>query len=110
MRRSMVFAAQGLVTLLPLLLVVAAIDPFRDRAFDSWLVDGMSLQRSSATPLERLFAGQHQIEHAAGALSLALLALVSASPPRCKGPTKRTGVCLRRAGASCGGGRHGWGR
>lgn len=75
MRRSMIFAAQGLVTLLPLLLVVAAIDPFRDRGFDDWLADGMNLRPSSATPLERIFAGEHQVEHTAGVLGLALLAL-----------------------------------
>jgi membrane protein len=64
-----------LVTLLPLLLVVAAIDPFRERGFADWLADGMDLSSHSATPLERLFAGQHQVESTTGALSLALLAL-----------------------------------
>ncbi|WP_084729808.1 YhjD/YihY/BrkB family envelope integrity protein [Streptacidiphilus neutrinimicus] len=75
MRRSMIFAAQGLVTLLPLLLVVAAVDPFRQRGFSDWLVDGMDLSTRSATPLEQLFAGQHDVESATGALGLALLAL-----------------------------------
>jgi membrane protein len=73
--RSMGFAAQGLVTLLPLLIVVAAIDPFRERAFSDWIADGMSLPPHSATPLERLFAGQREVETATSALSLALLAL-----------------------------------
>jgi len=40
MRRSMGFAAQGLVTLLPLLIVVAAIDPFREREFSDWVAEG----------------------------------------------------------------------
>ncbi|WP_236654383.1 YhjD/YihY/BrkB family envelope integrity protein [Streptacidiphilus anmyonensis] len=75
MRRSMIFAAQGLVTLLPLLLVVAAIDPFRERGFSDWLADGMDLSAHSATPLEQLFAGQHQVATTTGALGLALLAL-----------------------------------
>lgn len=79
MRRSMSFSAQGLVTLMPLLLVVAAIDPFRDRGFDDWVADGMNLSPGYATPLELIFAGQHQVAHTSSALSLALLALFGIS-------------------------------
>lgn len=74
MRRSMAFATQGLVTLIPLLIVVAAIDPFPGRGFGEWVADGMGLPAGSADPVMRLFTTQHQVAKGAGALSLALLA------------------------------------
>ena len=74
MRRSMAFATQGLVTLIPLLIVVAAIDPFPGRGFGEWVADGMDLPTGTADPVLRLFTTQHQIAKGAGALSLALLA------------------------------------
>jgi membrane protein len=48
LRRSMAFATQGLVTAAPLLIVVAAIDPFPDRGFGEWVADGMALPANSA--------------------------------------------------------------
>ena len=75
MRRSMAFATQGLVTLIPLLIVVAAIDPFPDRGFGEWVADGMALPANSAMPVLRLFTTQHEAAKGAGILSLALLAL-----------------------------------
>lgn len=74
MKRSMAFATQGLVTLVPLLIVVAAIDPFPDRGFGEWVADGMALPTHSATPVVRLFVTQHEAAKGAGILSLALLA------------------------------------
>jgi membrane protein len=74
MGRSMGFAAQGLVTLMPLLIVVAAIDPFNDRGFPEWVVDGMGLPSHTAGPVFRLFTTEHHAERAAGVLSIALLA------------------------------------
>jgi membrane protein len=75
LRRSMAFSAQGLVTLVPLLIVVAAIDPFPDRGFGEWVADGMSLPAHSAMPVVQLFATQHEAAKAAGVISLALLAV-----------------------------------
>jgi membrane protein len=75
MRRSMAFATQGLVTLVPLLIVVAAVDPFPDRGFGEWVADGMALPSNSAMPVLRLFTTQHEAAKGAGVLSLALLAL-----------------------------------
>ncbi|WP_084715005.1 YhjD/YihY/BrkB family envelope integrity protein [Streptacidiphilus rugosus] len=74
MRRSMGFATQGLITLAPLLIVVAAIDPFTENGFARWVTDGMSLPPNTAAPVYRLFATEHQAARAAGAVSLALLA------------------------------------
>lgn len=74
MKRSMAFATQGLVTLVPLLIVVAAIDPFPDRGFGEWVADGMALPTHSAVPVVRLFVTQHEAAKGAGILSLAMLA------------------------------------
>ncbi|GAA2905362.1 hypothetical protein GCM10010524_41430 [Streptomyces mexicanus] len=51
MHRSMGFATLSLVTLAPLLIVVAAVDPLRQGGFASWLVDGMGLSGRSARVL-----------------------------------------------------------
>lgn len=75
MRRSMAFATQGLVTLVPLLIAVAAIDPFPDRGFGEWVADGMALPAGTASPVIRLFTTPHQIAAGAGVISLALLAV-----------------------------------
>jgi membrane protein len=75
MRRSMAFATLGLVTLVPLLIVVAAIDPSPQQGFGQWVADGMGLPSKTAAPIERLFATRHEAAKQAGALSLALLAV-----------------------------------
>ncbi|MEU6478614.1 ribonuclease BN [Streptomyces sp. NPDC047017] len=48
MHRAMGFATLSLVTLAPLLIVVAAVDPLREGGFAAWLVDGMGLSGRSA--------------------------------------------------------------
>lgn len=79
MRRSMGFATQGLVTLAPLLIVVAAIDPFHENGFAQWVTDGMSLPPRESMPVIRLFATEREAARAGGAVSLALLALFGLS-------------------------------
>lgn len=74
MRRSMAFATLGLVTLVPLLIVVAAIDPSPEQGFGQWIADGMGLPPDTAAPVMRLFATRHEAARQAGVLSLALLA------------------------------------
>jgi membrane protein len=63
------------VTLVPLLIVVAAVDPFPDRGFGEWVVDGMSLPPHSAAPVIGLFVTQPEAAKAAGVLGLVLLAV-----------------------------------
>lgn len=75
LRRSMAFATQGLVTLIPLLIVVAAVDPFPERGFGEWVADGMALPAHTATPVVQLFTSQHQAAKGAGVVSLAMLAM-----------------------------------
>ncbi|MCW5252632.1 ribonuclease BN [Streptomyces sp. SHP 1-2] len=51
MHRAMGFATLALVTLAPLLIVVAAADPLERGGFASWLADGMGLSGRSARVL-----------------------------------------------------------
>jgi membrane protein len=74
MRRSMLFATHGLITLAPLLIVVAAIDPFQQHGFAQWVTDGMGLPPKTAAPVQQLFGAPHQAARAAGVVSLAMLA------------------------------------
>lgn len=73
-RRSMAFATLGLVTLVPLLVVVAAVDPASQQGLGQWVVDGMGLPAKTAAPVLGLFAAHHQTTRQIGALGLALLA------------------------------------
>lgn len=73
MHRSMGFAALGLVTLMPLLVVVAATDPFRHRGFAAWVADGMGLPPHSAEPVQRLFVAPHAVLTATSTFSLVAL-------------------------------------
>jgi membrane protein len=80
MHRAMGFAALGLVTLVPLLIVVAAADPLRNRGFAFWLVDGMGLPSRTAVPVERIFSTENQVLiTSTDALSLAALAVFGLS-------------------------------
>ncbi|WP_225848030.1 YhjD/YihY/BrkB family envelope integrity protein [Streptomyces sp. HPF1205] len=75
MHRSMGFAALGFVTLMPLLVVVAAATPWEHRpGFAQWVVDGMGLDQRGATSVRGLFAAPRTILSATSAWSLASLA------------------------------------
>ncbi|OKK03765.1 ribonuclease BN [Streptomyces sp. CB03234] len=56
MHRSMGFAALGLLTLVPLLIVIAAADPAGGTGFAQWLSDGLGVAEGSTDEVERLFA------------------------------------------------------
>ncbi|MFE9098113.1 YhjD/YihY/BrkB family envelope integrity protein [Streptomyces sp. NPDC007264] len=75
LHRSMGFAALGLVTLAPLLIVVAAASPFPHRGFDAWVIDGMSLSGHPAQAVRRLFAAPRKVLSATSVFSVVLLAL-----------------------------------
>ena len=56
MHRSMGFAALGFVTLMPLLVVIAAATPWEHRpGFAQWVVDGMGLDTSGSLSVRSLF-------------------------------------------------------
>ncbi|MER5917714.1 YhjD/YihY/BrkB family envelope integrity protein [Streptomyces sp. NPDC001982] len=75
MHRSMGFAALALVTLTPLLIVVAAASPFPHPGFASWVIDGMSLAGHPADAVQRLFAAPRTVLSATSAFSVLALAL-----------------------------------
>lgn len=79
MHRSMGFAALGLVTLVPLLIVVAAAVPYQRAGFAQWIVDGMGLSAQPAATVRRLFAAPGKVLSTTSALSLAALAVFGLS-------------------------------
>jgi membrane protein len=48
--RAMGFAAMATLTVIPLLIVIAAANPAPDRGLAGWVVDGMGLTGSSPPP------------------------------------------------------------
>jgi membrane protein len=80
MHRSMGFAALGFVTLMPLLVVVAAATPWHDSpGFAQWVVDGMGLGPHPATAVRSLFSAPRKVLSTTGAWSLASLAFFGLS-------------------------------
>ncbi|MFC8195326.1 ribonuclease BN [Streptomyces sp. NPDC057298] len=75
LHRAMGFAALGLVTLSPLLIVVAATVPIQERGFALWVVDGMGLSGRPADSVQDLFAAPRKVLSTTSALSVVLLAL-----------------------------------
>jgi membrane protein len=79
LHRSMGFAALGLVTLVPLLVVVAAAAPYQRTGFAQWVVDGMGLSAGPSQAVRRLFAAPRRVIGTTSALSLAVLAVFGLS-------------------------------
>ncbi|QMU80256.1 ribonuclease BN [Streptacidiphilus sp. PB12-B1b] len=68
--RALSFAAQALVTLVPLLIVVAAAYPVRGQGFAAWLVDGLGVTGAPADTLRRLFSAPQRVLSATSAFSV----------------------------------------
>ncbi|WP_330455758.1 ribonuclease BN [Streptomyces sp. NBC_00820] len=79
LHRAMGFATLALVTLAPLLIVVAAADPLVRGGFSSWLADGMGLSGKSARILTDIFSPPHEVIGTISAWSVVLLALFGVS-------------------------------
>ena len=79
LHRAMGFATLALVTLAPLLIVVAAADPLGHGGFALWLVDGMDLSGRSAHALTSVFGPPKRVVSTTSAWSVALLALFGLS-------------------------------
>ncbi|MEW1645189.1 ribonuclease BN [Streptomyces sp. NPDC091219] len=79
LHRAMGFATLALVTLAPLLIVVAAADPLGHAGFALWLVDGMDLSGRSARALTDVFTPPRKVIGTTSAWSVALLALFGLS-------------------------------
>jgi membrane protein len=61
MHRAFGFAALGLVTLVPLLIVVAAAYPVRGEGFAGWLVDGLGVTGPPAATVRSLFSAPQRV-------------------------------------------------
>ncbi|MEU9578152.1 ribonuclease BN [Streptomyces chilikensis] len=75
MHRALGFATLALVTLAPLLIVVAAADPLRRGGFASWLADGMGLPQRSAEVLTDIFSPPPKVVGSTSVLGGITLAL-----------------------------------
>jgi len=68
--RALGFAALGLVTLVPLLIVVAAAYPVHGEGFAEWLVDGMGVTGAPATAVRSLFSAPQRVLSTTSAFSV----------------------------------------
>ncbi|MFI1167568.1 ribonuclease BN [Streptomyces sp. NPDC020801] len=79
MHRAMGFATLALVTLAPLLIVVAAADPLHHGGFALWLVDGMDLSDKSAAVLSEVFTPPRKVVGSTSVWGGVLLAVFGVS-------------------------------
>ncbi|MDH6113239.1 membrane protein [Kitasatospora sp. MAP12-15] len=79
MHRAMGFAALGFVTLVPLLITLAAASPVRGAGFAGWMVDGLGVSGSSADAVRQLFSSPRRVLSTTTALSLAAVAFFGVS-------------------------------
>lgn len=73
LHRAMGFAALGFLTLVPLLIVVAAADPVNPQGFPQWLAEGLGVSKESRDEVRRLFAAPRQALETTTAFGLATL-------------------------------------
>jgi membrane protein len=79
MHRSFGFAALGVVTLVPLLIVIAAAAPVGGRSFPQWIVAGLGLSGRSADAVNSLFGPSSSVLSTTTAFSIAMLAVFGLS-------------------------------
>ncbi len=77
--RSLGFAALGLLTLVPLLIIVSSADPEHGRGFAQWLGEGIGVMRASRQQVEQLFTRPGQALRATTAFGIAALAVFGLS-------------------------------
>ncbi|MFM9368664.1 YhjD/YihY/BrkB family envelope integrity protein [Streptomyces sp. Da 82-17] len=75
MHRSMGLAALGFLTLVPLLIVVAAVDPAQGQGFAQWLGRGLGVSVSAREEVDELFASPRKALETTTAYGLAALAV-----------------------------------
>jgi membrane protein len=79
MHRAFGFAALGFVTLVPLLIVVAAAAPLNHRTFPQWIIAGIGLSGKAARAVDGLFGPSARVLSTTTALSVAVLAVFGLS-------------------------------
>ncbi|MQS16415.1 ribonuclease BN [Streptomyces kaniharaensis] len=75
----MAFAALFFVTLVPLLIVIAAAFPARGTGIAEWITDGLGLSGRGADAVQRLFASRGQVLSTTTGFGLAALAVFGLS-------------------------------
>ncbi|WP_063836879.1 YhjD/YihY/BrkB family envelope integrity protein [Phaeacidiphilus oryzae] len=73
LHRGMGFAALGVVTMMPLLVLVADAIPTEHASFAQWLIDGMGLEGQPAESVRSLFASPGRVLGTTSVLSLVVL-------------------------------------
>ncbi|WP_157597243.1 YhjD/YihY/BrkB family envelope integrity protein [Streptacidiphilus rugosus] len=79
LQRSMAFAALFFVTLVPLLVVIAAASTAHGSGISRWVTDALGLSGEGASSVQRLFVSQRQILSATTVFGLASLAVFGIS-------------------------------
>ncbi|WP_329561549.1 ribonuclease BN [Kitasatospora sp. NBC_01266] len=79
LQRSMAFAALYFVTLVPLLVVIAAAAPTRGDGITGWITDGLGLTSRGTQAVSALFASQHEVLSTTTGFGLAALAFFGLS-------------------------------
>ncbi len=79
MHRALGFAALATLTVIPLLIVVAATSPAPHSGLAGWVVYGMGLTGSSADAVTRLFSAPARVLGTSSAFSVLLLAVAGVS-------------------------------
>ena len=75
MQRAMGFAALAILTVIPLLIVVAAANPARHHGLGGWVVYGMGLTGSSADAVTRLFSAPARVLGSTSVFSAVVLSV-----------------------------------
>jgi membrane protein len=75
MQRAMGFAALAILTVIPLLIVVAAASPAQHRGLGGWVVYGMGLTGSAAGAVARLFSAPARVLGTTSVFSAVVLAV-----------------------------------
>lgn len=78
-QRSLGFAALGLLTLVPLLIIVSSADPERGRGFAQWLGEGLGVSAEARAQVERLFTRPDQALRTTTGFGIAALAVFGLS-------------------------------
>ena len=73
MQRAMGFAALAILTVIPLLIVVAAANPAREHGLGGWVVYGMGLSGTSADAVRRLFSAPARVLGSTSVFSVVVL-------------------------------------
>ncbi len=79
MHRSLSFAAMAILTVVPLLIVVAATSPAPHRGLAGWVIYGMGLTGASADAVTRLFSAPARVLGTSSVFSVLLLAVAGVS-------------------------------